>query len=410
MWRGLMLTKAVEQFLRDVRWGDLDYLLIDMPPGTGDVQMGLARLLPRTDLVIVTTPAVSAQKVAIRAADMARRRFLRVAGVIENMSAFTCEHGGVRALRIRAAAGRWPRRSAPSCWARCRSSRRSPPVATPANRWRWPGQARPPTPSEPSPAPSSPRRSPRWPWPAARPACSTRSKPPSAPPLRTNRPVPADPVRSKAPPTPPDSRSWPIPPRQSHQIGHERRSGPQRRCLGRCDRLGRRTATSPDALPSEASGAGQSEAEAAPTKRGGPVRPADRRTATPPDAPPSEASRSRSKRSGGRRRRERPGATGSAGAPQRRPTHRRAKRVGADRSEAEGGDEDSAQFWQVGEVRVGGHHDLELTLLVESQLRLDGGWWPISARAPRASSAVAWGTNSSRLLRVGAIIARSPRW
>ena len=93
MWRGLMLTKAVEQFLRDVAWGELDYLLIDMPPGTGDVQMGLARMLPRTDLVIVTTPAVSAQKVAIRAADMARRSFLRVAGVIENMSAFTCDHG-----------------------------------------------------------------------------------------------------------------------------------------------------------------------------------------------------------------------------------------------------------------------------------------------------------------------------
>jgi ATP-binding protein involved in chromosome partitioning len=93
MWRGLMLTKAVEQFLNDVHWGDLDYLLIDMPPGTGDVQMGLARMLPRTDLIIVTTPATSAQKVAIRAADMARRSFLRVAGVIENMSAFTCEHG-----------------------------------------------------------------------------------------------------------------------------------------------------------------------------------------------------------------------------------------------------------------------------------------------------------------------------
>ncbi|NBS00076.1 MAG: DUF59 domain-containing protein [Actinobacteria bacterium] len=93
MWRGLMLTKAVEQFLKDVHWGDLDYLLIDMPPGTGDVQMGLARMLPRTDLIIVTTPAVSAQKVAIRAADMARRSFLRIAGVIENMSAFTCEHG-----------------------------------------------------------------------------------------------------------------------------------------------------------------------------------------------------------------------------------------------------------------------------------------------------------------------------
>jgi len=98
MWRGLMLTKAVEQFLRDVRWGHLDYLLIDMPPGTGDVQMGLARLLPRTELLVVTTPAVSAQKVAIRAADMARRSFLRVAGVIENMSAFTCEHGTTYAL------------------------------------------------------------------------------------------------------------------------------------------------------------------------------------------------------------------------------------------------------------------------------------------------------------------------
>src|SRR3954467_10063836 len=98
MWGGLMLTKAVEQFLRDVAWGKLDYLLIDMPPGTGDVQMGLARMLPRTDLLIVTTPAVSAQKVAIRAADMARRSFLRVAGVIENMSAFTCDHGETYAL------------------------------------------------------------------------------------------------------------------------------------------------------------------------------------------------------------------------------------------------------------------------------------------------------------------------
>jgi ATP-binding protein involved in chromosome partitioning len=98
MWRGLMLTKAVEQFLNDVNWGHIDYLLIDMPPGTGDVQMGLARMLPRTDLLIVTTPAVSAQKVAIRAADMARRSFLRVAGVIENMSEFTCDHGESYAL------------------------------------------------------------------------------------------------------------------------------------------------------------------------------------------------------------------------------------------------------------------------------------------------------------------------
>ncbi|MGI9644058.1 MAG: Mrp/NBP35 family ATP-binding protein [Ilumatobacteraceae bacterium] len=98
MWRGLMLTKAVEQFLRDVRWGELDYLLIDMPPGTGDVQMGLARMLPRTDLVVVTTPALAAQKVAQRAADMAQRSFLKVVGVIENMSAFPDDHGDTHAL------------------------------------------------------------------------------------------------------------------------------------------------------------------------------------------------------------------------------------------------------------------------------------------------------------------------
>jgi ATP-binding protein involved in chromosome partitioning len=98
MWRGLILTKALEQFLTDVRWGDMDYLLVDMPPGTGDIQMGLARLLPRAEMVIVTTPSVAAQKVAVRAADMAKRGYLRVAGVIENMSSFTCEHGASYAL------------------------------------------------------------------------------------------------------------------------------------------------------------------------------------------------------------------------------------------------------------------------------------------------------------------------
>jgi len=93
MWRGLILNRAVQQFLEDVHWGDLDYLLIDMPPGTGDIQMGLARMLPRTEVIVVTTPPVAAQKVAARTADMARKGYLRVAGVIENMSAFTCEHG-----------------------------------------------------------------------------------------------------------------------------------------------------------------------------------------------------------------------------------------------------------------------------------------------------------------------------
>ena len=93
MWRGLMLNRAVQHFLEDVRWGAMDYLVIDMPPGTGDVQMGLARMLPRAELIVVTTPSTSAQKVAVRAVNMARRSHLRVAGVIENMSAFTCDHG-----------------------------------------------------------------------------------------------------------------------------------------------------------------------------------------------------------------------------------------------------------------------------------------------------------------------------
>ncbi len=102
MWRGLILNRAVQQFLEDVRWGALDYLLIDMPPGTGDIQMGLARMLPRTEVLVVTTPPIAAQKVAARAADMARKGHLRVAGVIENMSAFTCDHGtSYAALRRR---------------------------------------------------------------------------------------------------------------------------------------------------------------------------------------------------------------------------------------------------------------------------------------------------------------------
>jgi ATP-binding protein involved in chromosome partitioning len=93
MWRGLMLSKALEQFLKQVAWGDLDYLVIDMPPGTGDIQMALARLLPQAEMVVVTTPQMTAQKVAVRVADMARRSYMPVVGVIENMSGFTCDHG-----------------------------------------------------------------------------------------------------------------------------------------------------------------------------------------------------------------------------------------------------------------------------------------------------------------------------
>jgi ATP-binding protein involved in chromosome partitioning len=98
MWRGLMLNRAVQHFLEDVAWGDIDYLLIDMPPGTGDVQMGLARMLPRAEMIVVTTPASGAQKVAVRAVNMARKSYLRVVGVIENMSTFECDHGQAYAL------------------------------------------------------------------------------------------------------------------------------------------------------------------------------------------------------------------------------------------------------------------------------------------------------------------------
>src|SRR5215218_6927481 len=98
MWRGLILARGLEQFLTDVRWGDLDYLLIDMPPGTGDVQMGLARLLPQTEMLVVTTPAKNAQKVATRVADMARRTYLKIVGVVENMSEFVTPSGESFAL------------------------------------------------------------------------------------------------------------------------------------------------------------------------------------------------------------------------------------------------------------------------------------------------------------------------
>ena len=98
MWRGFMLNRAVQHFIEDVDWGALDYLLIDMPPGTSDIQMGLARMLPRTDVIIVTTPALAAQQVAARAADMARKGHLRVAGVIENMSAIIGPDGSRHAV------------------------------------------------------------------------------------------------------------------------------------------------------------------------------------------------------------------------------------------------------------------------------------------------------------------------
>ncbi|MBN9622157.1 MAG: P-loop NTPase [Actinobacteria bacterium] len=93
VWRGPMLHKAIQQFLEDVAWDELEYLLLDLPPGTGDVSMTLAQLLPQAKFVIVTTPQPAAQSVAHRGAEMARKFDLEILGVIENMSGFTTPDG-----------------------------------------------------------------------------------------------------------------------------------------------------------------------------------------------------------------------------------------------------------------------------------------------------------------------------
>jgi ATP-binding protein involved in chromosome partitioning len=93
LWRGLIVQKAVAQFIEDADWSGIDYLLIDTPPGTGDIAMTLARLLPQIGQVVVTTPAIAAQRVAARAADFARKSNIRVLGVIENMSGLICSCG-----------------------------------------------------------------------------------------------------------------------------------------------------------------------------------------------------------------------------------------------------------------------------------------------------------------------------
>ena len=98
VWRGPMLHKAIQQFLEDVDWGQLDYLLIDLPPGTGDVSMTLAQLLPQAKVLLVTTPQPAAQKVAHRAAEMAVKFDLELIGVVENMSAFTAPDGSRQAI------------------------------------------------------------------------------------------------------------------------------------------------------------------------------------------------------------------------------------------------------------------------------------------------------------------------
>jgi ATP-binding protein involved in chromosome partitioning len=86
MWRGPMLHRALEQFLSDVHWGELDTLVVDMPPGTGDVAISLGQLLPRAEVLVVTTPQPAAQQVAVRAAQMSLKTGMRILGAVENMS------------------------------------------------------------------------------------------------------------------------------------------------------------------------------------------------------------------------------------------------------------------------------------------------------------------------------------
>ena len=93
IWRGPMLHKALEQFLTDVHWDDPDYLLLDLPPGTGDISLSISQFLPKSELLVVTTPQPAAQKVAQRAAYMAEKVNLQVRGVIENMSWFRGDDG-----------------------------------------------------------------------------------------------------------------------------------------------------------------------------------------------------------------------------------------------------------------------------------------------------------------------------
>jgi ATP-binding protein involved in chromosome partitioning len=93
IWRGPMLHKALEQFLTDVWWDEPQFLVVDMPPGTGDVSLSMAQFLPRAEVIVVTTPQPAAQKVAQRAAYMAQKVNLTVVGVIENMSWFRADDG-----------------------------------------------------------------------------------------------------------------------------------------------------------------------------------------------------------------------------------------------------------------------------------------------------------------------------
>jgi len=158
IWRGPMVHKLIQQFLEDVEWGELDYLVVDLPPGTGDTQLSLSQLIPVTGAVMVTTP----QEVAIldveKAMAMWKKVQVPVLGIIENMSYYLCPSCGHRDEIFPVAEdASWPSARACASWGRFRCYRRYATAAMPASRWCWP-----------IPLPRSPRCSPRLPnrWPA----------------------------------------------------------------------------------------------------------------------------------------------------------------------------------------------------------------------------------------------------
>ena len=143
VWRGPMLHRALQQFLADVYWGDLDVLLLDLPPGTGDIAISVAQMLPTAELLVVTTPQLAAAEVAERAGAIASQTRQRIAGVIENMSYLVCAalRGADGDLRLgrRGFGGQRAdqdhRRRRCRCSARCRSMCGCAKAATPGPRW-----------------------------------------------------------------------------------------------------------------------------------------------------------------------------------------------------------------------------------------------------------------------------------
>jgi hypothetical protein len=138
IWRGPMATSALTQLFNDTRWGDLDYLLVDLPPGTGDIQLTLAQKIPVAGAVIVTTPQDIATLDARKALKMFEKVDVPVLGIVENMAVHVCSNCGMPSTcSARAAGSAWPRSTACRCWARCRWRSASASRAMPACRsWR----------------------------------------------------------------------------------------------------------------------------------------------------------------------------------------------------------------------------------------------------------------------------------